>query len=299
MEAGEFFSTLLDIINPLQHIPLVSNLYRELTGDEISQSARMVGGAIFGGPVGFASATANVLLEQASGEDLYGHAVALFSDDTEPTPAATNPDLLAQDPAPEPATAIPSQLAMAATASAEDIVWNAPRVIPSFGRPYNIVQNQSLVGISSAGKPVENSTTLARTQTQQSETLNVARATAAEFSGDFLWNAPQALPSMVGPDINAINQMDRGNGSGELPVGAPTTAGPSSSWLPEALDVAQAATDARNNGSLTPATPPQPWVANAMLEALDKYDALARTRSTVGSADSNEENQAETTDSRS
>ncbi|MEP4884867.1 MAG: hypothetical protein ABJ215_00715, partial [Alphaproteobacteria bacterium] len=39
-----FFSTLLDIVNPLQHIPLVSSLYREITGDEISPSARIVGG---------------------------------------------------------------------------------------------------------------------------------------------------------------------------------------------------------------------------------------------------------------
>lgn len=43
-DAGEFFSTLLDIINPLQHIPLVSKLYREWTGDEINSTARMVGG---------------------------------------------------------------------------------------------------------------------------------------------------------------------------------------------------------------------------------------------------------------
>ena len=77
-DAGEFFSTLLDIINPLQHIPLVSTLYRELTGDDINPAARMVGGAVFGGPIGFASASANVLLEQASGTDVMGHAIALF-----------------------------------------------------------------------------------------------------------------------------------------------------------------------------------------------------------------------------
>jgi hypothetical protein len=65
-DAGNFFSTLLDIINPLQHIPLVSNIYREFTGDEIEPAARLVGGAVFGGPIGFASTTANVLIEQAS-----------------------------------------------------------------------------------------------------------------------------------------------------------------------------------------------------------------------------------------
>jgi len=48
-EGEGFFSTLLDVINPLQHIPLVSTLYREITGDEISPSARILGGGLFGG----------------------------------------------------------------------------------------------------------------------------------------------------------------------------------------------------------------------------------------------------------
>jgi hypothetical protein len=54
----DFLSTLLDIINPLQHIPLVSNLYREITGDQISSSARILGGGLFGGPIGLTSADA-------------------------------------------------------------------------------------------------------------------------------------------------------------------------------------------------------------------------------------------------
>jgi hypothetical protein len=83
-EGEDFFSTLLDIINPLQHIPLVSALYREITGDEISPSARILGGGLFGGPIGLASASANVILEQASGDDLLGHALAMISGDAEP-----------------------------------------------------------------------------------------------------------------------------------------------------------------------------------------------------------------------
>ncbi|MGB6086494.1 MAG: hypothetical protein WBF74_07845, partial [Parvibaculum sp.] len=36
VSAGEFgFSDFLDVINPLQHIPIVSSIYRELTGDEL------------------------------------------------------------------------------------------------------------------------------------------------------------------------------------------------------------------------------------------------------------------------
>ena len=43
-EDGFNFFDLLDIINPLQHIPILSGLYRKITGDEISPGARMMGG---------------------------------------------------------------------------------------------------------------------------------------------------------------------------------------------------------------------------------------------------------------
>jgi hypothetical protein len=46
------FSDIVDMINPLQHIPVVSNLYQSATGDTMGAIAQIVGGAIFGGPIG-------------------------------------------------------------------------------------------------------------------------------------------------------------------------------------------------------------------------------------------------------
>ena len=43
------FSDILDIVNPLQHIPLVSNLYQSATGDTMGAIAQIVGGGVFGG----------------------------------------------------------------------------------------------------------------------------------------------------------------------------------------------------------------------------------------------------------
>ena len=48
---GLTFGDIIDVINPLQHIPVVSTIYWELTGDKISPAARMAGGALFGGPI--------------------------------------------------------------------------------------------------------------------------------------------------------------------------------------------------------------------------------------------------------
>ncbi|MCW0180573.1 MAG: hypothetical protein OJI70_02290 [Zavarzinia sp.] len=61
------FGEVLDVINPLQHIPLVSTLYRSLTGDTISPAARIVGGALYGGPLGAGVAMAGAIVEQSAG----------------------------------------------------------------------------------------------------------------------------------------------------------------------------------------------------------------------------------------
>ena len=58
-----------------------------------------------------------------------------------------------------------------------------------------------------------------------------------------------------------------------------TTNATETPWLNEARTTAAAELSARENGQVVPAASPQPWVATAMLEALDKYDALARARS--------------------
>ncbi|SLN20219.1 hypothetical protein [Oceanibacterium hippocampi] len=80
--ADEFtFGDLIDIINPLQHIPVISSIYRELTGDEIRPVARIIGDGIYGGPIGLAGSVANAMLEEHSGRDVMGHAMALVFDD--------------------------------------------------------------------------------------------------------------------------------------------------------------------------------------------------------------------------
>src|SRR3546814_10903188 len=42
------FSDLLDLVNPLQHIPGVAQVYSAVTGDAIKTAVKNVGGALFG-----------------------------------------------------------------------------------------------------------------------------------------------------------------------------------------------------------------------------------------------------------
>lgn len=78
---GLTFGDVLDVINPLQHIPVVSHLYREITGDEISPAARVAGGALFGGPIGLAVATVNAVVEATTGNDIGETIAAAFTGD--------------------------------------------------------------------------------------------------------------------------------------------------------------------------------------------------------------------------
>ncbi|MFD1380817.1 hypothetical protein [Fodinicurvata halophila] len=64
------FGDVLDIVNPLQHIPGVNMAYRALTGDQMEAPARILGGMIYGGPIGFVSGIANSLLEEGTGRDI-------------------------------------------------------------------------------------------------------------------------------------------------------------------------------------------------------------------------------------
>ncbi len=76
--ANEFgFGDLIDMVNPLQHIPLVNLAYRSITGDTIKPISSMIGGAVFGGPLGAASAAVNTVVEYETGKSFEGHALSL------------------------------------------------------------------------------------------------------------------------------------------------------------------------------------------------------------------------------
>lgn len=70
------FGDLIDAINPLQHIPVVSSIYRKITGDEISAVARVAGGGLFGGVLGAFVGAVESAFKVLTGKDVGEHAVA-------------------------------------------------------------------------------------------------------------------------------------------------------------------------------------------------------------------------------
>lgn len=88
---NSFFGTLIDIINPLQHIPVVSTFYREATGDTMSAGANVIGGGLFGGVLGAASSLLNVAVEAGTGQDIGANLMAALPDGSSPAPLYSAP----------------------------------------------------------------------------------------------------------------------------------------------------------------------------------------------------------------
>ena len=76
---GFTFFDFLDIINPLQHIPVISTIYRSITGDQIDPGSRIAGATLFGGPLGGALASMDVAIKHKTGLDIVEHSVTFFT----------------------------------------------------------------------------------------------------------------------------------------------------------------------------------------------------------------------------
>lgn len=118
------FDDLLDIVNPLQHIPVISTIYRHLTGDKIGTVAKLAGDTLYGGLTGLACSLGDTIFQEATGKGFGDTVYAMvIGDDTPATkdvPATgvastTSPDTMtvatAQPDAPvavKPASAEPT-----------------------------------------------------------------------------------------------------------------------------------------------------------------------------------------------
>ena len=70
------FGDFLDVINPLQHIPIVATIYRNLSGDQIGMAPRIIGGALWGRIGGLVAGVLNSLVEWFTGKDIGDHIYA-------------------------------------------------------------------------------------------------------------------------------------------------------------------------------------------------------------------------------
>jgi hypothetical protein len=72
------FGDLVDIINPLQHIPIIATIYRNRTGDTLGFASRVIGGALWGRIGGFVTGAINGVVDWMTGKDIGDHIYAAF-----------------------------------------------------------------------------------------------------------------------------------------------------------------------------------------------------------------------------
>lgn len=94
-ESAFGFGDLLDIINPLQHLPVIGTIYRKFSGDTLKPLSNIVGGAIFGGPIGAVSSAVNVAVKSGTGKDLAENAFAMVGLDAAPA-QSRKPEIVIQ-----------------------------------------------------------------------------------------------------------------------------------------------------------------------------------------------------------
>ncbi|RLL51526.1 hypothetical protein D8Y20_09030 [Mariprofundus sp. EBB-1] len=88
------FWDIIDAINPLQHIPIISTIYRKITGDEMGYASRIAGDTLYGGVLGnmlssLVSAVANVFVDSTTGKDIGAHVMAAVAPSKTPVQSTT------------------------------------------------------------------------------------------------------------------------------------------------------------------------------------------------------------------
>jgi hypothetical protein len=112
------FDDLLDVVNPLQHLPVVGTIYRAVTHDQIKTPEKIAGDTLYGGFWGLVSSLADTAFEKLTGHNFGDTVLALFTGhhDTaqsavaDAKPAERQTTATAQAAAPPPPTAKPAQL---------------------------------------------------------------------------------------------------------------------------------------------------------------------------------------------
>lgn len=91
-ESASFsFGDLLDIVNPLQHIPVISTLYRHLTGDQIGTPEKIAGDALYGGVTGLVCSLGDTLFQELTGKSVGDTVYAMvIGDDDKPAAVASD-----------------------------------------------------------------------------------------------------------------------------------------------------------------------------------------------------------------
>ncbi len=268
------FGDFIDLINPLHHIPIVGTIYRAITGDEIGGPAKILGGMLFGGPIGFIASAFETILDQTTGRDLGETVLAAFTDqdsqDSVPAEQVAGvPDIQRmavrddspqddspRDGAPEdnPATAI-----------------GAPGPISSHKDPFGLQRGPAatIAAMPGALWPVEVTSAALPPSPQAAANLDTG-------SNSIAIDKMAQIHAVDGTAGGETNRTQSALGGNPLVPAAP---GPGTLPVPIIVELASAgASQPGTQRSVPSFATTDRGFAERMLEALDKYEAQATER---------------------
>ncbi|MEZ0223036.1 MAG: hypothetical protein ACAH83_00655 [Alphaproteobacteria bacterium] len=144
----DFLVMLFDIINPLEHIPVISTIYERVTGHHMNPIARVAGDALYGGPIGAAVGVANVVAEQTTGKDIGENVIAMLS----PPKHKTAPDTMLAQNTPKPNIIWNDESPVDVAASAADNNARVALLTPNLKKNFPSFAAQQSHGAKTAGK---------------------------------------------------------------------------------------------------------------------------------------------------
>jgi hypothetical protein len=83
-QSESFFHHILDVIHPLQHLPVIGTIYRAITGEHIGTVEKIAGDALYGGLWGAVASVADVAFEAVTGKSVEDTALAWLKDESKP-----------------------------------------------------------------------------------------------------------------------------------------------------------------------------------------------------------------------
>ena len=143
------FGDLIDIVNPLQHIPVVGTLYRAITGDTIKTPEKIAGDTLYGGVWGFVSSVADAAFQSVTGKNVGDTILAFLTGDdgAKPTQLASAAPMAkpaaSQIPASQPASPDVTALDASLTRSGTDSDL-AQRAVYAYRRAYGLMRGPEL-----------------------------------------------------------------------------------------------------------------------------------------------------------
>jgi len=279
-EKGISFFDLIDIINPLQHIPVISTIYRSLTGDRIGLAPRLIGGALFAGPFGLANAVVTATIEHETGKTPASHvlaalqemvspaanaATAALSGETKPAAAEARAEIAAveTDAGPDPAPGAPAAAIVSAPSR-----FSASRQPLYFLRPARFAPAPK-----TPEAPAAHSLPAAAAQ-------QISSARDA-VPGDGTRAGPDAERARIAKKIFAAQQAQSNLLLASIAANRPLRTDAARAENREDKDNAVAPADpfGLHPNAIPPGASPQ-WVSSAMGRALDKYQQIYRLRGT-------------------